>query len=340
MPGNRSFSMAVLALAVIASGQGANAQSESGWKPPKTSFGHPDIQASWTTTSATGLERPREFERLIVPDAEALAYQRSRYDREQDAQARTDPDSGAPDDRNTRAGYNRFWLNPGTALGRVKGSFRSSWIIDPVDGRIPYSEEGRRLAEAAEARLGYSDPESRPLPDRCMASIQRNGPPMINGLYNNHNEIVQGPDAIVIRSEMMSNARIVRLTDEHGPAAVHPLFGDSIGRWEGDTLVVETRNFHPYHSWQDHPAFLSERGAVTERFTRVADDELLYEFTVDDPTYYSQPWSGEMVWRDEGEKTFEYGCHEGNYAMEGILRGARVLEAQGRPLDQLSQSAD
>jgi len=186
------------------------------------------------------------------------------------------------------------------------------------------------LAAASEARLGYSDPESRPLPDRCMASVGRNGPPMMNGLYNNHFQIAQSPTHVVIHAEMMSNARVVALTDKHQPAAVAPLFGDAIGRWDGNTLVVETTNFNDYHRWQDHPAYLSANARVTERFTRVAEDELLYEFTVDDPTFYSQPWKGEMAWRKDGEISYEYACHEGNYALQGILAGARVFDAQGR----------
>ena len=159
---------------------------------------------------------------------------------------------------------------------------------------------------------------------------------MMNGLYNNHYVIAQSPTAVVIQAEMMSNARVIELTDKHQPAAISPLFGDAIGHWEGDTLVVETTNFNQYHFWQDHPAFLSQTGKVTERFTRVSDKELLYEFTVNDPTFYSQPWKGEMTWRIDGERSYEYACHEGNYAMQGILQGARVLESQGRKLDQLA----
>jgi hypothetical protein len=157
---------------------------------------------------------------------------------------------------------------------------------------------------------------------------------MMNGLYNNHFQIAQSPTHVVIHAEMMSNARIITLTDKHQPAAIRPLFGDAIGHWEGATLVVETTSFNDYHSWQDHPAYLSAKAKVVERFTRVSEDELLYEFTVEDPTFYSQPWKGEVTWRRDGEISYEYACHEGNYAMPGILAGARVLEAQGRPLEQ------
>ncbi|MDP3738789.1 MAG: hypothetical protein Q8R02_15450 [Hyphomonadaceae bacterium] len=325
-----SFTLGALALMAM----GAEAQTPSDWKAPRNSFGQPDLQGTWNSGSLTNLERTAQYKDLIVPDAQAEQAARQRYAANQRAQARTDQSAGAPTDRNSNAGYNAFWLDRGSTLGKVKGTYRSSWIVDPPDGRIPFSAEGRKLAAAAEARLGYSDPESRPLPDRCIASVGRNGPPMMNGLYNNHFQIAQSPTHVVIHAEMMSNARIVALTDRRQPSAIAPFFGDSIGRWEGDTLVVETTSFNPYHSWQDHPAFLSDKAKVTERFTRTAADELLYEFTIDDPTFYSQPWKGEMTWVRDGEISYEFACHEGNYAMPGILAGARVFEAQGRPLEQ------
>ena len=159
-------------------------------------------------------------------------------------------------------------------FGVVKGETRTAWITDPPSGKIPYSEAGRKLAHAGEAKLGYSDPESRPLPDRCLATGGRTGPPMINGLYNNHYQIVQTPGHVMIHTEMISHARVIplRREHEHQPAAIHPLFGDSVGWWEGDKLVIETTNFNPYHEWQDHPAYLSGNARVTEKFSRVSDE--------------------------------------------------------------------
>ncbi len=325
----------LLGIAMLAAAP-AIAQPAEAWTAPRTAIGHPDFQGTWTNSSLTTLERSAQYRDLVVPDGQAEEIQRQRSAANQRAQARTDQSAGAPTDRNTAAGYNRFWTDPGASLGKVKGTYRSSWIIDPPNGRIPFSAEGRKLADAGEARLGYSDPESRPLPDRCMASIGRNGPPMMNGLYNNHYQIAQSPTHVAIHAEMMSNVRIIPLGATHQPAAIQPLFGDAIGKWEGDTLVIETTHFHPYHAWQDHPAYLSATARVTERFTRVAQNELLYEFTVDDPTYYSQPWKGEMTWTLDKERSYEFACHEGNYSMPGILQGARVLEAQGRPLDQFA----
>ena len=219
----------------------------------------------------------------------------------------------------------------------VKGETRTSWIIDPPNGKIPWSDAGRKLAAAGREKLGYSDPEARPLADRCLATGGRTGPPMINGLYNNHYQVVQTGDAVMIMSEMITWARIVRMGQPHNPGAIHPLFGDAVGHWEGDTLVVETTGFAPVRAMQGVPANLSEKAKVTERFTRVSANELLYEFTVDDPVFYTQPWKGETTWRSEGEAVYEYACHEGNYAMEGILKGARVREAKGLPLEQANE---
>ena len=211
-------------------------------------------------------------------------------------------------------GYNAFWIDPGTRFGVVKGETRTAWITDPPNGKIPYSDAGRKLAREGEAKLGYSDPESRPLPDRCLATGGRTGPPMINGLYNNHYQIVQTPTHVMIHTEMISHARVIPLATAHQPsaAAIHPLFGDSIAHYEGDKLVIETTNFNPYHAWQDHPAYLSgKRQGHRDASAASSKDELLYEFTVEDPAFYSQPWSGEITYWNDGERIYEYACHEG-----------------------------
>ena len=158
------------------------------------------------------------------------------------------------------------------------------------------------------------------------------GPPKLPVLYNNLTQIVQTEDHVVLLAEMNHDARIVRLDSVHRDPPLYPWLGDSIGRWEGDTLVVETTNFHSQQSLRsslDHRFFGSSEMRVTERFTRVADDTILYQFTVEDPENYSQPWSGELPMTDTGENLFEYACHEGNYALPGILAGARVADAEG-----------
>lgn len=310
------------------------------YRPPLSNDGHPDLQGVWTNASITTLERNERYKSNVLrPDeveAATAAHPQVVRQATDDNQKLSDGLLDGSDLARGR-GYNAFWIDPGMRFGVVKGETRTAWIVDPPDGRIPYHEAGRKLAAAGDARLGYSDPESRPLNDRCLATGGRTGPPMVNGLYNNHYQIVQTPEHVMIHTEMISHARVIPLRSDHTIAATQPLFGDSIASWQGDTLVIETTNFSPYHSWQDHPAYLSPDARVTERFSRVADDELLYEFTVDDPAYYSQPWSGEVTWRRDDERIYEFACHEGNYAMEGILMGARVREKRGEVLEAANE---
>jgi len=230
-------------------------------------------------------------------------------------------------------GYNSFWVDPGVHIGSVKGELRSSWIVDPPNGRIPFSPAGKAKAAAlGKARGTFDGPETRPLGERCLTIGNRVGPPMINGLYNNNYQFVETPGAVLIYVEMVPTARVIRLNSQHAPDAVRPMFGDTIGWWEGATLVAETTNFNPLHAANAAPANLSAKGKVTERFTRVSDDQILYEFTVEDPEFYTQPWKGEMSLNAVKEKMYEYACHEGNYSMEGVLAGARVQErAEGQP---------
>ena len=179
---------------------------------------------------------------------------------------------------------------------------------------------------SAALRDNYDGPEVRPLGERCLATTGRTGPPMMNGLYNNNYQIVQTGNHVLLLSEMVSHARIVKLNGQHSPDAVKLQFGDAIGWWEDDTLVVETKNFHPMHLNYAHPAFLSENSTVTERLTRWSDEEILYEFSVEDPELYTQVWRGEARFIKTKEPIFEYACHEGNLSMPGILNGARVQE--------------
>ena len=316
------------------------AMAQTVYVPPRASDGHPDLQGVWSTDSITTLERADRYKTLVIPaeQVEALTKAHPQVVRQatDDNQKTSDGLLNGKDLAQGR-GYNAFWIDPGTRFGVVKGETRTSWIIDPPNGKIPWSAAGKKLAAEGREKLGYSDPEARPLADRCLATGGRTGPPMINGLYNNHYQVVQTAGAVMIMSEMITWARIVRMDQTHNPGAIHPLFGDAVGHWEGDTLVVETTGFAPVRAMQGVPANLSENAKVTERFTRVSDKELLYEFTVDDPVFYTQPWKGETTWRSEGEALYEYACHEGNYAMEGILKGARVREAKGLPLEQANE---
>ena len=235
-------------------------------------------------------------------------------------------------------GYNGFWLDPGLNVIRIDGVARSSIIIDPPNGRLPALTDAgkKRLAEidAQAKKFGEFDhPEMRPLADRCLVSFGSNaGPPMLpNYFYNNNYTIVQTKDHVMILSEMMHDARIIRMgATTHPPASVRPWFGDSIGRWEGDTLVVETTNIHPMQLDQTSILWAyrgaSEKLKVTERFTRTGPDTIVYRFTMEDPDTFTAPFTGELPFNRMDEMVYEYACHEGNYAMTNILAGERSKE--------------
>ena len=243
-------------------------------------------------------------------------------------------------------GYNTFWIDRGDAAFRIDGLVRTSIITDPPNGRQPPLTEGARAARAARARFArpndgtawwledgldapgpYDHPEQRPHAERCLMGFGSTaGPPMLPVLYNNVKRIVQTDDTVVILVEMVHDARVVRMNQPHAPPEIRSWLGDSVGRWEGDTLVVDTTNF------TDDPSFggASRNLRVVERFTRLDADTLLYQFTVDDPTVWTAPWSGEYVWPASNDRVYEYACHEANYSFGGILRGARVLEEDAR----------
>jgi hypothetical protein len=305
--------------------------AQSAYKPPRTFDGKPDLQGNWSNSSVTDLERAPGIDKLVLTAEEAAAW-RGRdalvHRVSTDAQS-IDPKTGLLDGKDLASGqgYNAFWIDPGMAVGKVKNQFRSSWIVFPENGKVPYSPAGQaHVARMRAAADNYDGPEGRPLGDRCMATTGRTGPPMVNGLYNNNYQIVQSKDRVVFLTEMVQHARVVRLNSKHVPKNIRPLFGDSIGWWEGDTLVVETTNFHPLHSRFGHPAYLTETAKVTERFTRYSQSQIFYEFTVEDPALYTQPWRGELSFNAIDDKLYEYACHEGNYAMIGILAGAREQE--------------
>jgi hypothetical protein len=298
---------------------------------PRTLDGRPDLQGMWTNSSITDLERPEGVAQLVLSESEAERFRRNDalYNRLVSEDRPSDPDAGPLDgsDLIGGQGYNGFWLDPGRQVGMVKGQYRSSWIVEPADGRIPYSAQGRAHAASMRKReSGYDGPEIRPLGERCLATTGRVGPPMVNGLYNNNYRIVQTRDHVVIVSEMVQHARVVRIGGKHLPAHITPHFGDSIGWWEGDTLVVETTNFNVMHSEHPHPAYLSTNAKVTERFTRYSRSQILYAYTVEDPSLYTQAWRGESSLNATPHEMYEYACHEGNYSLPGILTGARAQE--------------
>jgi hypothetical protein len=295
------------------------------YQPPRTADGKPSLEGNWTNATLTSLQRPERFK---GPTIAAQDIERETSNHPQVVRQRTDDQQ---DETTTRdgsdlgrgRGYNAFWIDPGMSYNRVRGEYRTSFIVDPPDGQIPLLDSVR--AARGDARLrGFDGPEARPLGERCIINSGSAGPPLMTYLYNNNFEFVQSAGHFLIRAEMNNYARIVRIGGTHLPKTIRPIHGDSIGRWEGDTLVVETTNFHPHHA--NGNIALTEHARVTERFTRYSKDQILYQFTVADPTRYAQAWHGEYSFNATPTLVYEYGCHEGNYALSGVLAGARAQE--------------
>jgi hypothetical protein len=284
----------------------------------------PDLEGVWSFATLTPLERPAEFgDKAFITREEADAWVRQTLERNN----RDRRDGGAEVDLG-RA-YNDYWFERGTALGSVNGQIRTSLIIDPPDGRLPPptpDARARATARAADARQHPADgPENRSLAERCLAF--NSGPPMVPGPYNNYVQIFQMPGYVVISNEMIHDARIIPLDGRpHVSASVRSWLGDSGGRWESGTLVVDTTNFNGKTSFRG----ADENLHLVERFTRLDQNTLLYEFTVDNPTAFTRPWSVALQMTKTDDRIFEYACHEGNYALVDILRGERFQE-KNRP---------
>lgn len=308
--------------------------ADSAYTAPRTEFGAPDLQGIWSIATQTNLERAERFGgKLVLSEDEAQRIEAAVRAGFEASNRPSDPNRDAPDASNV-GGYNTFWMDPGQRLAMVNGEIRTSIIVDPADGRLPYSEQGKaNFTAAMQRRAGYDGPEIRPLGERCVVGFgSTGGPPKLPVLYNNNTQIVQTEDYVVLLAEMNHDARVIRLNAEHAEPPMNYWMGDSVGYYEGDTLVVETTNFHLQQNLRsslDHRFYGSPQMRVTERFTRTDENTITYQFTVNDPENYTQPWSGElpMVASDEG--IYEYACHEGNYALPGILAGARRAEADG-----------
>ena len=314
-------------------GFSAFSQAQTNWQVPITSYGHPNLQGVWTSASVTTLERDKALgETLVVGDEEArrLEQQSALNVLTEADSAPSDPDRLPPTDGDTDAGYNAFWIDPGSSLAEIDGDYRTSFIVNPEDGQIPYSAAAGIAFFQYGQDSGYDGPEQRPLGERCMVGFgSSGGPPMLPVLYNNNYQIVQNKNYVLILAEMNHDARIIRLNDEHMNDAFQPRLGDSVGYWDKNTLVVETINFHPQQSFRfaiKHSLYLPQTAKVTERFTRTGQERILYEFTVEDSGAYTQPWAAEIPFRKTDSSMYEYACHEGNYALPGILAGARREE--------------
>ena len=318
----------------------AGAAQAADYKAPRTSFGEPDLQGTWTNASLTSLQRPAMFKGLTLSEDQAVALEKRRAAIRAAQDRPSDPNAGAPPAGNDPGGYNASWTDPGVSMGRIKGQVRTSWIVEPANGQLPYSAAGKKVYDdtLSKARNTFDGPEFRPLGQRCILGFGSTaGPPMLNVLYNNNYQIVQSPGYVAIVVEMNHDARIIRLSDKRHPGAdIRPWMGDSYGWWEGDTLVVETANFNPGEARRPYfgnSVYLSPNAKVTERFTRVSPTQILYQFAVDDPATYSQVWKAEMPLNAAQGPVYEYACHEGNYALPGILAGARQAEREGRKVE-------
>ncbi|RYZ12008.1 MAG: hypothetical protein EON61_09230 [Alphaproteobacteria bacterium] len=318
----------MLAVAIPA----AHAQT-AGEGIPRGPGGKPDLQGVWTNASLSSLERNAQLP-LVLSETQAKALEARRAAAAAVGARPTDPNAPAPKAGQDVGAYNQFWMDPGSQYGRIRGEARSSWIVDPADGRIPYTPDGRKLldAELHKVRNTFTDPEARLVSERCLVGFgSTGGPPMINVIYNNMYQIVQTDDHVVVMVEMNHDARIIPLAAEAGERPPQWL-GASQGRWEGDTLVVETTGFRDEESLRPYFTsnfYVSPDAKVIEKFTRWSDDQIIYEFTVEDPKVYKQPWRAEMVMNKAGSAMFEYACHEGNYSLPGILQGARRDERLG-----------
>ena len=319
-------------LATIALAGAAHAQAP-GYAVPKTSWGAPELQGFWNSTSITSLQRPQGVTKLVVNEKEARRIVNDNpliiiTQQENDNEGKDPNDTSILNDKNADRGYNAYWIDPGSKLATVKGELRTSWIVDPPNGRVPFKAGAGRSGGNGLPETNFDGPETRPLFERCLATETTAGPVMQNAMYNSTLQIVQSPQSVMILVEMVHHARVIPIVANaaaamHGPDVIPQWAGDSVGWYEGDTLVVETRNVHPLQ-----PSLISKVGKVTERFSRWADGQILYEFSVDDPTLYTQVWKGEMA-LNASKPIYEYACHEGNFAMPGILGGARELESRG-----------
>jgi hypothetical protein len=317
--------VSTLALAGVAS-----AQSAPGYATPKTAWGAPDLQGFWNNTSITSLQRPGGVKDLVVSEEVAkrivdrnILVVLAKEDNSTNGQ---DPNNTKLlEDKNNDRGYNAFWIDPGTHLANVKGEYRTSWITDPPSGRIPFKPGAARAGGFAIDN--FDGPETRPVAERCILGFSGSyGPVMQNGMYNNTMQIVQSPGSVAITVEMIHDVRVIPIVASKADvkhSSVPRWGGDSVGYYDGDTLVVETTNTHPRQR-----GLVTSTGKVTERFSRWNEKQVLYAFEVDDPALYSQTWKGEQA-LNASSPLYEYACHEGNYAMPGILAGARELESKG-----------
>ena len=316
--------IAVLSILVASGGAPALAQPAGG-EQPRTAWGDPDLQGVWDFRSLTPMERPPELAgKAVLTAEEAAAFlEASRFTNWDD---RSNPEGAFGHDSDIEHGYNGFWMDFGTGLTADR---RTSLVVDPPDGRIPWIPGVDRAGGYGDAFTGTppDGPEDRPLTERCLMGFN-SGPPMNPSAYNNSVQIFQTPERVVVFNEMINSARIIPMDGRpHLSPRIRQWIGDSRGRWEGDTLVVETTNFLRETHFEGSSANLR----LVERFTPVGPGELTYEFTAADPNMWTRPWTASIPMTKTDGRIFEYACHEGNYSIVNMLAGARAKEqAAGR----------
>lgn len=317
-------------LPLTAQAQSGNPNSD--WRMPRTEYGHPDLQGTWFFGSRTPFQRPTSLgDKRSYSEQEVLELESGLRNRLEQQDAPLDPRRGAPElgariRQEADDAFLGHWLPP--EIIPVNGEYRTSVIIDPANGRLPIREgfQDFTAKQRAAGKMDTDGPEGQPLSGRCIMF----GPalPSLTPVMMNPNlVIVQNADYVVIQTEMIHDARIIRLNDEHLDDDIPKWMGDSVGYWDGDTLVVHSKNFRPE---QSHPMFFPHSGAleITERYTLVGDGKILYGFTAEDEVAFTQSVTAERILtRNSAEElVYEYGCHEGNHSLVGILRGARVQE--------------
>jgi len=310
------------------------------WTPPRTPDGKPDLQGVWNFSTLTPLERPDELAgKAFLTEAEAAEYQRRTLERmNADRRDGRGTERAAGEDTEVARAYNEFWYERGS----LTGGRRTSLIVDPPDGKLPpMTPLGKKRADALRAyesqgvRGPLDGPKTRPLRERCIW-WDSTGPPLTPmSAYNQNFQLLQNEGHVVIFIEMIHDARIIPLDGRpHRPQSLPQLLGDSRGRWDGDTLVIDTVNFRDKAEFIDSASFTDQtdyrrsgRGVhLIERLKRVGPDTLLYESTVEDPATWTRPWTAQIVLTRSPHPIYEYACHEGNYGMAGILTGARADE--------------
>jgi hypothetical protein len=317
---NKRFAAVVAMIgltSVAVAGQAANSSSKT---VPRTPWGDPDLQGIWSIATITPFERPTALaDKQVLSEEEAADLERQTL-----KTTNQDRRDGAGTDADVARAYNDFWWDRGT---KVVSTRQTSLVVDPPDGRVPaLTAEGQQRATARAAR-GYDSWEDRSLWERCITR----GLPMIPGPYNNNYQILQTPGYVVVLHEMIHDARIIPLDGRpHLGQDVRQWFGDSRGRWEGDTLVVDTTNFTEKANYRGSTDGLH----LIERFTRSAAGTVRYEFTIDDPKTFTKKWTAAIPMTGTDEQIFEYACHEGNYGMVNLLSGARVQEKAAGEGDQ------